>query len=321
MPSERRVVAALRSQGLGLACAGAVVVLLAIGSVVLTATAEGASANVQLDDVRAFFDPPSPWHLWLYLLLPVLALYGLNTALCVADGVVRRWRCGQRKLAAYATVLTHVGFLLALVAHGVGGLWSEELPPVVVGPRWSTLGADGTEARLAGVDEPVLPDGTPRQVSAHLELRDGARTWRETVEHNAPLTRGFGSHLLLLTRVVAAPAATVELAGARCVVVQGGPCALGDRQVTLMDVRPAGHWGNTPLAILVVTHANGSRERVLGLAGQPQHLRDGTSLVVEDLAIERLALLRGRRAPGNPVALLAAVVLFAGLALMGRRWR
>ena len=52
----------LRSQGLGLVCGFATVALLAIGSVVLTATRDGASAAIQMDELRGFFDPPHAAH-------------------------------------------------------------------------------------------------------------------------------------------------------------------------------------------------------------------------------------------------------------------
>jgi hypothetical protein len=86
----------LFSQGLGVLCGQATVLLLAIGSVVLTATREGASASIEMDDVRAFFDPPSVVHLWFYLLVTVLAVYALNTTLATCQNMARKWRAGVR---------------------------------------------------------------------------------------------------------------------------------------------------------------------------------------------------------------------------------
>ncbi|MHB8876666.1 MAG: hypothetical protein ACYC8T_23470, partial [Myxococcaceae bacterium] len=137
----------LRSQGLGLLCGQATVVLLGVGSVVLAATRDGASARVGLDDLTAFFRFPSVAHLWLYLLVPVLGLYALNTALCTWDSVLAKWRRGVRELSPYAPVVMHLGFLLALVAHGVGGLWNREREPAVLGTGWTSL-PGGEQARL-----------------------------------------------------------------------------------------------------------------------------------------------------------------------------
>ena len=95
----------LRSQELGLACGLATVALLAVGSVVLPATADGASKGIALDDVRPFFDRPSSTHAWFYGLVAVLAAYALNTALATWHSVTRRWRAGVRAPTAYAPMI------------------------------------------------------------------------------------------------------------------------------------------------------------------------------------------------------------------------
>ena len=87
-PAGRDRLAWLRSQGLGLCCGLATVALLAIGSFVIPATRDGASAGIGMDDLRGFFDPPRFAHLWLYLLFPVAALYAVNTVLATWDTVI-----------------------------------------------------------------------------------------------------------------------------------------------------------------------------------------------------------------------------------------
>ena len=82
----------LWSQGLGVLCGQATVLLLAVGSVCLAVTRGGESAAIVMDDIRGFFTAPSRVQLWFYLLLPVLSLYALNTALATWRNVVRRWR-------------------------------------------------------------------------------------------------------------------------------------------------------------------------------------------------------------------------------------
>jgi hypothetical protein len=188
----------LRSQGLGLACGLATVALLAVGSVVLAATRDGASAGVHVDDLRAFFDPPRAVHLWFYLLLPVSALYALNTALATWDTVTRKWRGGARAPGAYAASIVHVGFLLALVAHAAGGFLGRDGGGVVVASRWQQVPGFG-EARLLSLDVDALPDGMPRSALARLELRDGSGAVREEiVGYNEPLSAGAGARLALL---------------------------------------------------------------------------------------------------------------------------
>lgn len=188
----------LRSQGLGLLCGFGTVLMLAVGSVVLSATRDGASASVGLDDLRGFFAPPSWSHGWLYLLAAVAALYALNTLLATWDTVTRRWRAGVRAPGAYAASIIHVGFLVAMFGHALGGFTSEDFEPVVVTERWSEVPGFGA-ARLLTLEIDAMPDGMPRSARATLAVRgpDGELR-REIVDYNEPLSRGFGSRLALL---------------------------------------------------------------------------------------------------------------------------
>lgn len=195
-----RVMALLRSQGLGVALGQLTVLLLAVGSIVLVATGEGASQNVGMDDLRAFFVEPSWAHLWLYALVPVMSLYALNTFLGTVDEVMAKWEAGLRSPRAYAASLLHVGFLFALTAHLVGGLLNEEGRPVMIGGTFVSLG-DGRAARVVSLEIPRLSTGAVEQVYATLELREpDGRMHHEVVSYNGPLSRGLGSELFILAK-------------------------------------------------------------------------------------------------------------------------
>jgi hypothetical protein len=191
----------IRSQGLGLLCGFGTVLLLAVGSVILAATREGASAAVGFDDLRGFFAPPSWVHWWFYLLVAVAGLYGLNTVLATWDTVVRKWGAGVRTPGAYAASIIHVGFLIAMAGHALGGFTSEDLQPVVVTEGWSEVPGFG-EARLLTLEVDSMPNGMPKSARATLAVRglDG-EVRQEIVDYNQPLSRGFGGHLALLAEM------------------------------------------------------------------------------------------------------------------------
>lgn len=189
----------LRSQGLGLICGFGTVLLLALGSIILQATRDGASASVGLDDLRGFFAPPSRVHWWFYLLGAVAALYALNTLLATWDSVVRKWRAGIRRPSAYAAAIIHVGFLVAMFGHALGGFTSADFRPVVVTEDWAELPGFG-EARLLTLEVDAMPNGMPKSARATLAVRDAQGTVRqEVVDYNQPLSRGFAGHLALLS--------------------------------------------------------------------------------------------------------------------------
>jgi hypothetical protein len=302
----------LRSQGLGVCCGLATVLLLAVGSVVISATRDGASAGLQLDDVRIFFDEPSLTHLWFYTLIPVMTLYALNVTLATWHSVTGRWRVGIRNPQAYAAAIIHVAFLLTLVAHLVGGVGGREAA-AVIGSNWTEL-ATGEEARLTSLEMDRLPNGMPRAIRAAIETRSpGGNATSEVLGYNEPLSRGFGADLVLLQQPVAISTATLISGEDRCTVAPGGNCTLSGRVIELADLRvtePHGAMANVQV---------GDRSGWI-FPGETVAVDAGPPLTLVEVGQEAAVAVRLRHAPGNPWALLAAVLLAVGVLLMWRRF-
>jgi hypothetical protein len=296
----------LSSQGLGVICGQATVLLLAIGSVVLAATRDGASAAIEMDDLRGFFDPPSAVHLWFYLLVPVLTLYALNATLATWRNVVKKWRAGIRAPRFYAPAVIHVAFLVGLLAHGVGGIAGAELDPLVLGPSWTQLG-DGREARVTGLEVDQNPDGSMKQVRASVETRGAGGSSSETVVYyNGPLSRGLGSDLMLMIRPHSVPTLRLARGEDRCDIEVKGVCELGGVRAELLYLHPPLQAGQSAFAQLrVQSTSSGDAETFSLTPGRSQQLADGSMLAIEALEARPAIVMRHRRAPGNPLALLA----------------
>jgi hypothetical protein len=318
MPSGSDRLAWLRSQGLGLACGLATVALLAIGSVVLAATRDGASAAIGMDDLRGFFDPPRLAHAWLYLLFPIAGLYAVNTVLATWDTVVRRWRLGVRAPSAYAASIVHVGFLLGLLAHAAAGFWGEDRGEVLVSSGWEAIPGFG-EARLVSLDVDPLPGGMPRAVAASLEVRDGeGRVRAATVGFNAPLSTPAGGRLALLGDFGRVRVARLASGPDACAVPEGQACVVGGETVRVVAIGPG--TGGAPAALVRARGPSGHEEvRWLGVGGELLALAGGRPLQLDAIGVEPGVVLRVREAPGNPWALASAVVLTLGVVLMWRK--
>jgi hypothetical protein len=319
MPSDSRGdrLAWLRSQGLGLACGLATVGLLAIGSFVLAATREGASAGIGMDDLRGFFEPPRLAHAWLYLLFPVAGLYAVNTLLATWDTVWRRWRGGARAPSTYAASIVHAGFLLALVAHAAAGFRAEDRGEVLVSSGWQQLPGFGA-ARLVSLDVDPLPGGMPRTVTAALEVRDGeGRVRSATIGYNAPLATVAGGRLALLGDFGRVRVARLASGPDACALAEGQTCAIGGESVGVVAIGPAP--GLAASALVRARGPSGAVEtRWLGVDGELA-LAGGRPLQLASVGVEPGVVLRVREAPGNPWALAAAVVLTLGVALLWRK--
>lgn len=310
MPSEGRWTW-LRSQGLGVCCGLATVVLLAIGSFVLAATRGGASAGIGLDDVLPFFERPAWAHLWFYALLPVLTLYGINTFLATWHSVTTKWRNGVRDPRRYAAAFFHVGFLVALLAHLIGGVGGS-IGAMPVDADWRGI-PGGLEIRLVGTDVERLPDGTPKMIFARVETRaPGGEPQASTIAYNRPLSSGLGANLVLLQRPTMSTVAVLTAGEERCALHMGDVCSLAGLPVRLLEVRDAGPHGT--LARVAVGESSTWLMR-----GIPVALNDGAAVVLREVEARPAALVTLRRAPGNGVALVSALFLTLGVVLMARK--
>jgi hypothetical protein len=324
MPSERGEESWLdrtwlRSQGLGVVCGLSTVALLAVGSFVLVRTDDGASAGVHMDDLRAFFRPLSPTHAWLYLLVVVFGLYALNTLLATWHSVSRKIAAGVRTPSAYGPPVIHVGFLLALLAHLAGGLYGAEISPILLAGEAQPLG-DGRRARVVDIESETLPDGMPKKVRAHLEVtRPGGGVERAVVGYNEPLSEGFGASVFLLVEAGRVATAQLRVGSESCNVPVRSSCQLGGRRLELLGVSDPAPGGARVAMLRVTAPDGGVVEHRRLVAGASAPLRDGASIFLDGFADEPAVLVRGRKAPGNPIALASAVMLAIGLGLMARR--
>jgi len=324
MPSDRetttdRTLELLRSQGLGVACGVATVLLLAIGSFVLSWTGDGASAGVRMDEIRAFLAEPSPWHFWFYALVPVLALYAVNTLLATLHNVQTKWRAGVRSPFRYGPAVLHVSFAVALLAHMIGGLWSAERGTVLADGAWSPVG-DGREIRLVDLDVDSYPNGQPRGVRARVELRaaDGAVETR-VAAFNAPISDGWGSRLLLVSRWGNTPPTVRFTLGANdCRAAIGEGCALGAHKLMLKEIRTLPD-GQTKLPVILLAGGGRSPHTVMVAPHGGVATAEGP-LTATYVPPGPAVLFRYRYAPGDPWALAASLLLAAGVVLLGRRW-
>ena len=326
MPSEASGVSApsrwswLWSQGLGLGLGQATVGLLGIGSVVISATRGGASAGVRLDELGGFFSPPGWTHAWLYLLLPVVALYALNTLLCTWQSVLARWRRGTRDLAAWAPSVIHLAFLFALLSHLVGGFHNREGESLTLTRSWTAL-EDGRRVRLVHLETELTSTQKVKAIHATLEVADLAGPTEQTViGYNQPLSSGLGSDLLLVSQAGQLMAATFTYEGEQCRTEVPGECMLGGARLLAQALRESTHWGSKQVAVLRLEEPGVPAESFPLAQGAARTLASGKSLTFEGVAVEDAVEVRRRLAPGHPFAAISAVVLVVGLAMMGRRW-
>ena len=126
---------------------------------------------------------------------------------------------------------------------------------------------------------------------------------------------------MLLVRPQSVPTLRLARGEDRCAVEAAGICELGDVRVELLYLHPPLQPGQSPFAQLRLQDAEGGDAEAFALTpGESKPLSDGSLLSAEGIGPRPALLLRHRRAPGNPLALLSSILLGLGLLMMWRRF-
>ncbi|MCK5688143.1 cytochrome c biogenesis protein ResB [Myxococcota bacterium] len=307
----------LWSQGFGLICAFSTVLLLAIGSIVLANTKEGASKGVVLDDFREFFVHPHWAHTWFYLLVIALVFYGLSTFLATWRSLSQKLR-SRASLTAYGPVIMHLGFLLALLAHGVSGFFGMELGTITIGEEWRKL-PTGELLRLKNVEVESHPNGQPKQFYITLDVVEEEGTKEEVVAFNQPFSRKWGTQVWFLSGFGDAGWRVRFGSGQHeCDISEGQECMLGAFRVRLLRFFDPSQFGGRGAAQVEISQ-KGIKSKLL-IGSRALKLEDGTPLELRSSRASRGVVLRGRYVPGDPFALFAVFFFLFGIAIWGRRW-
>lgn len=147
-------------------------------------------AGLSGEDISFFFNHKKPIHIWFYLLFLACVLYGINTFLCTLDSIIRKAKGGVKKVTLYGASMVHIGFVITLVAHLIGGLYSSTEPPVTVADEWTDLG--GVEMKVTDLKTSSYPNGMPKIIEAFVTVRKGGIEFSDILGYNRPVLLQHG---------------------------------------------------------------------------------------------------------------------------------
>ena len=184
----------LKSQKTGIIVGFAVTGLLIIGSLIMNYCPESYE-GLSGEDITFFFNEPKLIHTWFYLMFVAFAMYGICIFICTLDSIIRKVKARSKKVALYGASIVHIGFLVTLVAHLVGGIWSESGRPITIADTWVQAGE--YELKVTGLDSTTYPNGMPRKITARMKIRKDGREY-DTLGYNNPVLVDSGTKQFLL---------------------------------------------------------------------------------------------------------------------------
>jgi hypothetical protein len=184
-----------KSQKTGIIVGFAVTGLLIIGSLIMNYCPESYE-GLSGEDITFFFKEPKLIHTWFYLMFVAFAMYGICIFICTLDSILRKVRARSKKVALYGASIVHIGFLVTLVAHLVGGIWSESGRPITIADTWVQAGE--YELKVTGLDTTTYPNGMPRKITAQMKIRKDGKEYDDTLGYNNPVLLDCGTKQFLL---------------------------------------------------------------------------------------------------------------------------
>jgi hypothetical protein len=191
----KKVYGFLKSQKTGIITGFTVTGLLIIGSLIMNYFPESYE-GLSGEDITFFFNNPRPIHTWFYIMFVAFAMYGISIFFCTLDSLIKKARSRTRKIPLYGASIVHIGFLVTLVAHLIGGIWSESGMPITIADMWVKSGE--YELKVTGLETTSYPNGMPRKITAHIAIRKDGEETSDTLGFNNPVLLDSGTKQFLL---------------------------------------------------------------------------------------------------------------------------
>jgi hypothetical protein len=191
----KRVYGFLKSQKTGIIAGFTVTVLLITGSLIMNYFPESYE-GLSGEDITFFFENLKPINIWFYLMFAGFIMYGISIFFCTMDSLIRKARSRTRKIPLYGASIVHIGFIITLVAHLIGGIGSKSSIPITVADAWVESG--GFEMKVDDFENTSYPNGMPKKIYAYMKIRRNGEEFKETLGYNNPVLLDHGTKEVLL---------------------------------------------------------------------------------------------------------------------------
>ncbi|MDR4504521.1 MAG: cytochrome c biogenesis protein ResB [Candidatus Scalindua sp.] len=224
----------LTSQKTGIITGFTVTGLMIIGSLIMNYWPQ-YYAGLSGEDIKFFFQEVHPIHIWFYVMFLAFIMYGISIFFCTLDSVVRKIRTRTRKFPLYGASIVHIGFLITLAAHLIGGIGSESGTPITVAGSW--VATDDFEIKVEDFNSTSYPNGMPKRIYATMKLRRNGQEIERVLGYNNPIVLDHGAKEILLSTYGNMPESIIlDVSGEAYDLRVGDAVTINGTKVYLADI-------------------------------------------------------------------------------------
>ncbi len=310
----KKVYGFLKSQKTGIITGFTVTGLLIIGSLIMNFFPESYK-GLSGEDITFFFNNPKPIHTWFYIMFVAFAMYGISIFFCTLDSLIRKARSRTRKIPLYGASIVHIGFLITLVAHLIGGIWSESGMPITIGDKWVQSGE--YELKVTGLETTSYPNGMPRKIKAQMKIRKGGEEFDDTLGFNNPVLLDCGTKLFLLRNYGNMPSGVVLNIGGKTRVFNiKDVIDINGSKVLLANLYLPPQF-RIPTIQLITEGKDGKYNKTyVRIGSQNAQNVKGENMIFEDLKTTPAVAVSVKENPSIPLTLIAIGCFGSGMLLV-----
>ena len=303
-----------KSQKLGIIVGFTVTGLLIIGSLVMNFQPQ-QYIGLSGEDISFFFSHKKPIHTWFYLLFIACAIYGINAFLCTLDSIIRKAKAGIRKIPLYGASIVHIGFVMTLVAHLIGGLYSSTEPPVSVAGEWTDLGS--VEMKVTDLKTSSYPNGMPKIIEASVAVRKDGIEFSDTLGYNNPVLLEHGIlEILMRDYGWIASSVVLKVDGRICTINVNDTFTANGVQVRVADLYMPPQYRYPVVKLASVTENNETQQTFLPIGEKNEKELYGSKIIFADINSVPGVLVSVKNNPSIPLTFVTIFFFSAGMVLV-----
>jgi hypothetical protein len=311
----KRVYGFLKSQKTGIIAGFTVTVLLITGSLIMNYFPESYE-GLSGEDITFFFENLKPINIWFYLMFAGFIMYGISIFFCTMDSLIRKARSRTRKIPLYGASIVHIGFIITLVAHLIGGIGSKSSIPITVADAWVESG--GFEMKVDDFENTSYPNGMPKKIYAYMKIRRNGEEFKETLGYNNPVLLDHGTKEVLLHTYGNVPKSVVlNIGGEARDLKINDVIEINESRVLISDLYLPPQF-RIPVVRLIAEDKDTKKHKqiIVPIGNQYTQNVNGADVMFEDLKTSPAVVVSIKENPSIPLTLFAIGCFGSGMLLV-----